>query len=70
MMIRNINDNNNNYCDRINYKNNCNSNNNNQDDNNNNNNNNNNNDINNNGNNNTYKISQHTHMIMTRIITE
>ena len=33
-----------------------------------NNNNNNNNDINNNGNNNTYKISQHTDMIMTRII--
>ena len=49
MMIMNINNNNNNYCDRINYKNNCN--------------------INNNNNiNNTYKISQHTHMIMRRII--
>ena len=36
--------------------------------NNNNDNNNSNNNDNNNSNNNTYKISQHTHMIMTRII--
>ena len=57
MMIMNINNNNNNnYCGRINCKNNCNNNNNND----------NNND--NNNNNNTYKISQHTDMIMTRII--